>query len=108
MELHIPHHPRRQRCSRVLMLIHERISTNSWTQVSINSPDVVAFKSSNGDREITIYNVYNDCEHSLTVHTLADHFNNSNPQINNIPLLGDFNRHHPMWDKERNRHLFTN
>lgn len=21
--------------------------------------------------------------------------------------LGDFNRHHPMWDEERNRHLFT-
>ena len=20
---------------------------------------------------------------------------------------GDFNRHHPMWDEERNRHLFT-
>ena len=21
--------------------------------------------------------------------------------------LGDFNRHHPIWDKERNAHLFT-
>ena len=22
-------------------------------------------------------------------------------------LCGDFNRHHPMWDEERNHHLFT-
>lgn len=21
--------------------------------------------------------------------------------------LGDFNRHHPIWDEERNAHLFT-
>ena len=21
--------------------------------------------------------------------------------------VGDFNRHHPLWDKERNAHLFT-
>ena len=21
--------------------------------------------------------------------------------------LGDFNRHHPLWDEERNAHLFT-
>lgn len=43
--------------------------------------------------------------------TIARH----NPNINTIQLkedlrtvwLGDFNRHHPMWDKERNAHLFT-
>src|SRR5271154_1301098 len=53
---------------RVLTLIHERISTNSWTQIPVNSPDIVAFKISNGDNELTIYNIYNDCEHSLTIH----------------------------------------
>src|SRR5271156_3195656 len=93
---------------RALTLIHKRISTNSWTQVIVNSPDVVAFKISNGTQNITIYNVYNDCEHSNTIHTLADHFvHNHNPD-RNILLLGDFNRHHPMWDEERNGHLFTN
>ena len=25
----------------------------------------------------------------------------------NFIWLGDFNRHHPLWDKERNAHLFT-
>src|SRR5277367_4695628 len=52
--------------------------------------------------------VYNDCEHSDTIRTLADHFDhNYNPDRNTL-LLGDFNRHHPMWDEERNNHLFTN
>jgi len=92
---------------RVLTLIHERISTNSWTQISVNSPDIVAFKISNGDNELTIYNIYNDCEHSLTIHALTNHFNN-NQHADHILLLGDFNRHHPMWDEERNGHLFTN
>src|SRR5271156_7145238 len=97
---------------RALTLIHERISTNSWTQIVVNSPDVVAFKISNGAQTITIYTVYNDCEHSDTIHTLEGHFNpfnhhNQDPDRNTL-LLGDFNRHHPMWDEERNGHLFTN
>jgi hypothetical protein len=76
--------------------------------VAVNSPDVVAFKISNGAQNITIYNVYNDCEHSNTIHMLVDHFAlNQNPH-RNVLLLGDFNRHHPMWDEERNGHLFTN
>ena len=24
-----------------------------------------------------------------------------------IIWLGDFNRHHPLWDEERNAHMFT-
>ena len=28
-------------------------------------------------------------------------------QLNHMFWLGDFNRHHPLWDEERNSHLFT-
>ena len=97
--------PRVAERPRALTLIHERISTNSWTQIQINSPDIVAFKISNEDQDIDIYNIYNDCEHSLTIQTLANHL--SNNQHHNTLLLGDFNRHHPMWDDERNGHLFS-
>src|SRR5271168_5073623 len=87
------------------MFIHEKISTNKWTQIQVDSPDVVAIKISNKTQSIDIYNIYNDCEHGHTIRTLSDHLA-SDPHRNRI-LLGDFNRHHPMWDEERNGHLFT-
>jgi ribonuclease HI len=90
---------------RALMLIHEKISTNNWTQIQIDSLDVVAIKLSNETHSIEIYNIYNDCEHSLTIQTLSTHLA-GNPFQNRL-LLGDFNRHHPMWDEEQNGHLFT-
>src|ERR1700678_68322 len=90
---------------RALMLIHEKISTNNWTQIQVDSHDVVAIRISNVTRSIDIYNVYNDCEHSLTIQALSNHLA-INPHRHRL-LLGDFNRHHPMWDEERNSHLFT-
>src|SRR5271155_1202675 len=98
-------HPGEGERQRALTLIHERISTNSWTQIQVDSSDVVAVKIVNEAQGITIYNIYNDCNHSNTIQTLADHLRNRQHQ-NNL-LLGDFNRHHPMWDEERNGHLFT-
>src|SRR5277367_2373433 len=50
---------------RALTLIHERISTNSWTQIQVNLPDVVAIRITNEAQDITIYNIYNNCNHSI-------------------------------------------
>src|SRR5271156_4296409 len=98
-------HPGEGEWQRALTLIHKQLSTNSWTQIQVNSKDVVAVKIANEAQDITIYNIYNDCNHSVTIQTLADHLQDRQHQ-NNL-LLGDFNRHHPMWDEERNGHLFT-
>jgi hypothetical protein len=69
---------------------------------------------------IRIINIYNDCEHSQTIETLKQWYENtrvaSHPPTPDLPhdgpthaiWLGDFNRHHPLWEEERNHHLFTN
>lgn len=46
-----------------LTLIHKRLSTNSWSQIHVDSHDVVAVNITDGTRSLAIYNMYNDCEH---------------------------------------------
>jgi ribonuclease HI len=101
---------------RAIILVHERIPTNSWTQVNIESLDVVGIKVVGEGGEITIYNIYNDCTHSDTLTKLQDHLEardraNPDPNIGDKTIgdiwLGDFNRHHPLWDDEENDRLFT-
>jgi hypothetical protein len=96
--------------------VHERIPTNSWTQIDIDSSDIVGIKLIGEGGEISIYNIYNDCTYSNTITKLQEHLEtrqNENPDpdigdkiISNI-WLGDFNRHHPMWEDEENNRLFT-
>jgi hypothetical protein len=61
---------------------------------------------------IRFINVYNDCTHNRTLDVLCDYM--SDPTMRDCPALplryvwqGDFNRHSPLWDEERNSHLFT-
>ena len=88
------------------------MTTNAWMQIPINSLDITAIRLDSNLRPIYIYNIYNDGMHprnlkSLEVylHTLA----NTHPETRNAKMIwvGDFNRHHPLWDEDRNSHLFT-
>jgi len=60
----------------------------------------------------TVVNVYNDCKHDRTLEEierfLAANISKLRPEERDHMIwLGDFNRHHPLWDEERNNHLFT-
>jgi len=60
----------------------------------------------------TIFNIYNDCTHDDTIFTLERFLPGHLPSLrpteqDHLVWLGDFNRHHPLWDEERNSHLFT-
>ena len=59
-----------------------------------------------------IFNIYNNCTHLDTIHHLDQYINTERCniiQLNTDTMLWcrDFNCHHPMWDEERNHHLFT-
>ena len=106
-----------EKTPRVITLVHERISTNSWTQIDLDTTDAVGIKIVGEGGEISIYNIYNDCTHSQTLTKFQEHLDTreqENPAhdqpdkvIGDI-WLGDFNRHHPMWEDEANDRLFTN
>jgi len=71
--------------------------------------------------KVHIYNIYNPCESNNTIQFLERHMwleNNAcrNRQVaqgdepeqrEHIVWMGDFNRHHPMWELHSNVHLLT-
>ncbi|QRV77059.1 Reverse transcriptase from transposon X-element protein [Ceratobasidium sp. AG-Ba] len=92
--------------SRSLLLVNRRLSTNCWRAIALGSADVTAIKLETSRGKTRIYNVYNDGAHDTTIELLETHLANT-PRNVNVILVGDFNRHHPYWDEERNEHLFT-
>src|SRR5271155_4343362 len=102
---------------RALTLVHTRISTNSWVQIPVDSPDVIAIRLISKRGELNVYNIYNDCTHSETIKILDKHMtsrdvNQAVPRDDGKARgdiwLGDFNRHSPWWEDPSNSHLFTN
>jgi hypothetical protein len=92
--------------SRSFMAIHPQLSTNDWEQVDCPSPDITAIRIRTDIGWTLIVNVYNPCEENTSLpvaRTLLESAGRNSEAV----LLGDFNRHHPLWDEERNMHLFT-
>jgi len=97
---------------RAVMLISSRISTDTWKQVEFPSVDIVIIQLQTLQGLCTVFNIYNDCTHDDTVSMLERFLPGNLPSLHpteqdHLVWLGDFNCHHPLWDKERNSHLFT-
>ena len=98
--------------TRSLLLLNTKLPTDCWTQLPIDSPDVTAVQLTGEFGTLRIFNIYNDGENDNALEAIQQW--QRNPEARHIPRaplntiwLGDFNRHHPMWDKPRNHHLFT-
>jgi hypothetical protein len=101
---------------RAITLVNANISTNAWHQVDvIDSNDIVAIQIEGPFGTASIINIYNDQHHSRTLVradiALAEIQDSitalPQPHDHYVVWAGDFNRHHPRWDEERNRQLFT-
>ncbi|CAK5280784.1 unnamed protein product [Mycena citricolor] len=80
---------------------------------TLNSLDLTGIEITRGDEVIRVINVYNACDHNETLVVLRQYLANATRHTpNNDPIhyvwAGNFNRHHPLWDEDRNQHLFTN
>ncbi|CCO36979.1 Putative 115 kDa protein in type-1 retrotransposable element R1DM AltName: Full=ORF 2 [Rhizoctonia solani AG-1 IB] len=93
--------------TRSILFIRKTISTNDWAQVAIPSPDVTAIRLRTATGWILLVNAYIPCDNNAPI-SLIDRAIENFRERESIILLGDFNRHHPRWDEERNAHLFTN
>lgn len=67
-------------------------------------------------RAINIINIYNDCRNNDSLKVLQEFMRGRRTRYGSrdktrerkeVIWLGYFNWHHPIWDKERNAHLFT-
>ncbi|KDQ26830.1 hypothetical protein PLEOSDRAFT_1084565 [Pleurotus ostreatus PC15] len=103
---------RRQEMRAVILLSME-IASDHYVLLQIDSPDVVGVDINCGPAGwIRIINIYNDCRHDQSLKAVDDFLTGereSNDEARHDQMIwaGDFNRHHPMWDEERNHHLFT-
>jgi Endonuclease-reverse transcriptase len=88
------------------------LSTNSWKVLEIpRTVDITAIQMYGEGNTLTIFNIYNSCLDDNTMDALNKYLNEHILDIygNNkqVIWLGDFNRHHPMWDDDSNDQLFT-
>jgi len=99
--------------TRSLTLISAALSSESWEQVMYPLGDVtiVSMKANSG--KIFIVNIYNDGNSNETISQLTE-FHRDNNAINSTEVsrphvlwVGNFNRHHPLWDDPNDTRLFT-
>ena len=100
--------------SRAITLIRSNISTDTWTQLDFPSSDVVIIQIEGTWGKITIFNIYNDCDNNDTIKLLSNYYSRNRARMEqaevgtaNVIWLGDFNRHHPLWDDPNDDWLFT-
>ena len=60
----------------------------------------------------TLINIYNDVRSNETLTMLSNFLETNSHMIyphntDHLICLGDFNRHHPVWEDKRNSHLLT-
>ena len=92
--------------SRSIFLINTNISTDCYTQLDIPSADITAIWFTNNQGCLAVFNVYKDCTHNNSITKLSTYLTANPPSPTDHMLwLGDFNRHHPLWEPLNNNHL---
>ena len=98
---------------RSVIWVSANLDTNQWDQLGgIGSNDITAIRLKNDGLRIAIFNVYNDCNNDDSMTSLDAYHNKFKIDLtglddDHIIWAGDFNRHHPLWDDERETRLFT-
>ena len=99
---------------RSMIWVNKHLETKDRKIIDIpNTNDITAIQLNGIYGTISIFNIYNDCTHSrnetLLQNYLNAHINNlSGSEDSHMIWAGDFNRHHPLWDNDKDTHLFTN
>ncbi|XP_024085694.1 uncharacterized protein LOC106673621 [Cimex lectularius] len=103
---------------RSLLYVSRRISTASHRQIKCNHPDVTAVKLWTTEQQTLIFSVYvPTTNHSQTLEEISiqpmlgeieaciQQATETTDKPTTIIMAGDFNRHHPMWSKNRIYHV---
>jgi len=89
-----------------LLMINTNISTDSYTQLDVPSSNITAACFIGPYGNLTLFNIYNNCNHNDSLLDIAGYLSSHPPTpSDNMLWLGDFNRHHPLWESPENRHL---
>src|SRR6266481_4386627 len=98
--------------NRSVILVNVALDSNSWAQLPFEgSNNVTVLQFSLPPGCLTIFNIYNDCTHSDTLSKLHQYLDQHSAdllasEVDHMIWCSNFNRHHPLWDEEHNKHLF--
>lgn len=107
-----PSHGNPNTRTRSTILVNTSLATNHWDAIPINHPDITAVRVTGEFGTLRIFNLYVDQNHETALTALDQYLRSSREEVGEGETitdvwLGDFNRHHPMWDEPRNSQLFT-
>lgn len=98
---------------RSVIWINKQLETKNWKTIDVqNTNDIMAIQLISTYGKITIFNIYNNCTHSRTETILSNFLEYNRHTIaegNDTHMIwaGEFNRHHLLWDNDKDIHLFT-
>jgi hypothetical protein len=82
---------------RAALYVHKRHDIKDWTYEE--EKDWCAVTLGSGEEAVTVYSIYSEIRESpqwrTPIHELAER----SPPEGNVALVGDFNLHHPAWDR---------
>src|SRR5882724_2199808 len=83
----------------------------SYSVLPIMNSDVTAVRFRGDNGYISIFNIYNEITNNDTITCLNQYLDRNLPYVHpavtdHVLWLGDFNRHHPIWEDEANHHLY--
>ena len=102
--------------TRSITLVWGDLLMESWEQLDFPSGDVTVLHIKDSWGMLTLFNIYNDCEHNDTLKELMSYHRSHAHQITGSELtqeehhliwLGNFNCHHPYWDNPEDNRLFS-
>src|SRR5882762_4587870 len=94
--------------TRAVILINRNISTNIWDEIPMTSMDVTGVRIHGVFGAICLLNIYNDCGNNESIDAVGEFMRRRRlgERMDGVReqfiWMGDFNRHHPLWDEERN------
>src|ERR1700678_3522763 len=98
---------------RSVIWVSRNMDTNSWAALDIpETNDITGIQLKGLYGSLTVFNIYNDCTHSRNEAKLRKYIQDNTNLISatdnhHMVWAGDFNRHHPLWDRDEDVHLFT-
>lgn len=94
-----------------VLLVNTNISTDCYTILPLMHSDITAVRFKGENCYLSLFNIYNEITNNNTINYLSSFLVRNVhlvwPAItDSIIWLGDFNRHHPIWEDDLNERLF--
>jgi len=92
-----------------LILVNKRIVTDTWSQIDLGSSDITVVQLQTEIGKVLIINMYNEGSQQPAIKWAimvmkqkmqAGHNGHDRPHIGHTIWLGDFNLHHPIWERK--------